>query len=195
MEKPVIGRSAPTRQDVWSVMMPQSLGWDDWAFLAIVTKMCGSRRAPQQHARPTAARGSVFSHWSLASSGLLALAQPLEHIVDREAIRRGASQQLGHDSVESPLPANPVHVRSALADERSPAWFGFQNSFDLELAVGAYDRIRANGKVRGELTNRRQLVARPQAVASDRRFHLLDDLPAKWRTAVGVNQDSHGHYQ
>ncbi len=113
--------------------------------------------------------------------------------MEGKPVARGACQQFGEYLVQHPLSFQCIDFGFFLADEGSRPLMRFEHTADLQLAVGSDDSIGIDREIDGQLTDRRELIARLQISPSNRELHLLDDLPVERHSAFRI--DAQIHYQ
>src|SRR5215471_3093224 len=111
-------------------------------------------------------------------------------LVERESRDGGVREHARDERLEAALVlgGRPRALRRR-ADERADAAPRFEHSVALEMRVDASDGVRVDAQLDGELADRRQLIAGPEAAGGDRGPQSALDLGVDWGRIAGVDGD------
>src|SRR5215472_1234553 len=141
-------------------------------------------------ATPLTGKASVFFMASSPANRLCdQSAQLFDQFLDAEPGRPGPRHRIFGDPSQLPCPFFVASTHLLRADKSAGSLVRFQQSSQLELAIGANHGVGIDGQVDGKLSYRGQLVAGSEGSGSHPAPDLVDDLAIHRYAAMQVEPE------
>src|SRR5271157_2696620 len=117
------------------------------------------------------------------------LPQTINQILDRESGSARARGKFTRHLHQLTFALDRSLFHFLVRDEGPRALMSFEQTAQLQFAIGPHHRIGIDGNVHGQLSHRGQLLARQQRAGSDPGPHLIDELAVDWDAGMEVERE------